>query len=78
MLPIVVARKGELSLLPASMIVQLIMIKVLKCPKLAADVMSSFFLLLLDTLNMQGYEVKEICREREAAQQSTPRQDFSS
>lgn len=71
MLPIVVARKGELSLLPASMIVQLIMIKVLKCPKLAADVMPSF-LLLSDTVNMRGYEVKEICREREVAPQSTP------
>lgn len=71
MLPIVVARKGELSLLPASMIMQLIMIKVLKCPKLAADVMASF-LLLLGTLNMRGYEVKEICREREVALQNTP------
>lgn len=47
------------------------MIKVLKCPKLAADVMPSF-LLLLDTLNIRGYEVKEICREREVALQNTP------
>lgn len=67
---VVVARKGELSLLPASMIVQLIIIKVLKCPKLAADVMPSF-LLLLDTLNMRGCEVKETCREREVAKSTT-------